>query len=212
VKDGEHGCLLYLDEWNRQRILFHFLKQSLLAEYLCVYATATQSLEEARQSMKLHGLDLKDNALDKASLFVVRGEDLYGAPEKPDIARWLFSIQSTYDNAIRDGKRGLRIAADLSSYFLNHGFVKQWFELESSLETKIDAKIAIICAYDVSEAPSKDALSVVHFYKDLFTSSSSSSSLTDKESTVRAKKGEEKEVHGFAVIPFDDQTSMIVRF
>lgn len=192
VEDGEHGCLLYLKEWDKQKILFHFLKKSLSDGYYCVYATATQSVEEAKKSMKMHGLN-SDSFLD--SLRVVRGEELYNSPDEPDTEKWLASIEKTYEAAIRNGKKGLKIAADLSSYFLNNGLVQQWFDLESSLEAKLKTKVTIICAYDASEAPSTDALSVIHFYKNLDSSQET-----------------QGEAHNFAVIPLDFGQSMIVRF
>jgi hypothetical protein len=34
-------------------------------------------------------------------------------------------------------KKGVRVAADLSSYFLSRGLVEQWHKLEYALERKV---------------------------------------------------------------------------
>ena len=194
VKDGEHGCLLYLEEWDKQRILFHFLARSLSDGYYCVYATATQSIDEAKSSMKIHGLE--PNNKDSDCLLVVKGEDLYENPDEPNIKKWLASVETTYEKSIKIGKKGLRIAADLSSYFLSRGLLQQWFDLESSLGAKFKNKIAIICAYDAGEAPSRDALSVLNFYKKL-----------------QSEEHGALEVHSFALIPVAlEEENLVVRF
>ena len=50
---------------------------------------------------------------------------------------------------ISKGKRGVRIAADLSSYFLSHGLAEQWHSLEYVLERKLSLPVSILCAYDL---------------------------------------------------------------
>jgi hypothetical protein len=60
-----------------------------------------------------------------SSLIIIRGEDLYTNPDNPDIENWVKTIKSISDMFVSKGKKGVRVASDLSYYFLSRGLVKQ---------------------------------------------------------------------------------------
>lgn len=63
-------------------------------------------------------------------------------------------------------KRGIRIAADLSSHFLSRGYVDQWFELEYALERKMSVRVPVLCAYDAS-MPSIDLIDILKYHIEI---------------------------------------------
>ncbi len=83
------------------------------------------------------------------SIIILRGEDLYKNADNPDIENWINSTKSISDMFISKGKKGVRVAADLSSYFLSHDLVEQWLKLEYVVVRKVLLPICILCAYDV---------------------------------------------------------------
>jgi hypothetical protein len=74
---------------------------------------------------------------------------LYKNADNPDIESWINTTKSICDIFISKGKKGVRVAADLSSYFLSHGLAEQWHKLEYALERKLSLPISILCAYDI---------------------------------------------------------------
>jgi hypothetical protein len=50
-------------------------------------------------------------------------------------------------------KKGLRIATDLTSFFLPHGLYVSLFDVEHSFQPRMDLPITLICAYDAAIIP-----------------------------------------------------------
>jgi MEDS: MEthanogen/methylotroph, DcmR Sensory domain len=152
LKAGEHGCVFYLSKEEMQMIHFAFVKSGLENNWGVVYATATESIDEVRNAMQSYGINTRYYEKEEegnGSLIIIRGEDLYKNADNPDIENWINSTKSVSDMFISKGKKGVRVAADLSSYFLSRGLIEQWLELEYALERKVSLPISILCAYDV---------------------------------------------------------------
>lgn len=152
LKAGEHGCVFYLSKEEMQMIHFAFVKSGLENNWGVVFATATESIDEVRNAMQSYGINTRYYEKEEegnGSLIIIRGEDLYKNADNPDIENWINSTKSVSDMFISKGKKGVRVAADLSSYFLSRGLIEQWLELEYALERKVSLPISILCAYDV---------------------------------------------------------------
>jgi hypothetical protein len=152
LKAGEHGCVFYLSKEEMQMIHFAFVKSGLENNWGVVYATATESIDEVRNAMQSYGINTRYYEKEEegnGSFIIIRGEDLYKNADNPDIENWINSTKSVSDMFISKGKKGVRVAADLSSYFLSRGLIEQWLELEYALERKVSLPISILCAYDV---------------------------------------------------------------
>ncbi len=124
-----------------------FVRSGLESDYGAVYATAIEPLEKVRKAMIEYGIDT-DGYEKNGSLILIKGDELYKDAAKPDLDLWKKSAKSISDNFNAKGKKGVRIAADLSSYFLSRGLVDQWFELEYALERKMSVPVSVLCAYD----------------------------------------------------------------
>jgi len=151
LEAGEHGCIFYFSKEEMQKIHFAFVKSGLENNWGVVYATATESVEEIRKSMQRHGintLQYEEDGDGDGSLIIVKGEELYKNAENPDVDNWMNAAKSISDNFISKGKKGVRVAADLSTYFLSRRLIQQWHDLEYILEKKLSSPISILCAYD----------------------------------------------------------------
>lgn len=104
---------------------------------------------------------------DNKSLIILRGEELYKNPEKPDIENWVNTAKSLSEMFVsKKGKIGVRVAADLSSYFLSRGLARQWHDLEYALEKRISLPMSVLCAYD-SRIKELWDMDVLKFYTKL---------------------------------------------
>jgi hypothetical protein len=131
LKVGEHGCVYFSSKEEMQMIHFAFVKSGLENNWGVVYATATESIDEVRNSMQRYGINTQYYEKEKeekgnGSLIIVRGEDLYKNTDNPDIENWINTTKSLSDMFISKGKKGFRMASDLSSHFLSRGLVEQW--------------------------------------------------------------------------------------
>lgn len=154
LKVGEHGCVYFSSKEEMRMILLAFVKSGLENNWGVVYATATESIDEVRNAMQRYGINTqyyekKEEEKGNGSLIIIRGEDLYKNADNPDIENWINITKSVSDMFISKGKKGFRMAADLSSYFLSRGLVEQWLKLEYVLERKLSLPISILCAYDI---------------------------------------------------------------
>ena len=152
---GEHGCVFYISEEDMYNVHFSYVKSGLENNWGVVYVTATDSKEKIRKSMQIHGINTLEyenngHGHGDGSLLLMSGEELYNNAENPDITKWRNSVKFVSDIFISKGKKGVRVAADLSSYFLSKGLIHQWHELEYVLEKKLSLPVSVLCAYDAS--------------------------------------------------------------
>src|SRR5215210_5576106 len=148
---GEHGCIFYISKEDMYNVHFSYVKSGLENNWGVVYVTATDSKEEIRKSMQSHGIntsEYENNGHGDGSLLLMNGKELYKNAEEPDISKWKNSVKFVSDMFISKGKKGVRVAADLSSYFLSKGLIDQWHELEYVLEKKLSLPVSVLCAYD----------------------------------------------------------------
>lgn len=164
LKAGEHGCIFFVSEEDFKNIQFEFVKSGLEQNWGVVYATATETTDKVRGSMKQYEIDVQKYESD-GSLIIVRGEDLYKNPENPDLQAWTATAKSVCKDFIVKGKKGIRVAADLSSYFLSRGLTKQWFQLEYALERRFAIPLTVICGYDARQIPASKDLDIIEYYK-----------------------------------------------
>jgi hypothetical protein len=154
LKVGEHGCVYFSSKEEMQMIHFAFVKSGLENNWGVVYATAIESIDEVRNAMQKYGINTRyyekeEEEKGNGSLIIIRGEDLYKNTDNPDIENWINTTKSLSDMFISKGKKGFRMASDLSSHFLSRGLVEQWLKLEYVLERKLSLPISILCAYDI---------------------------------------------------------------
>ncbi len=190
LKAGEHGCMFFRSKKRFQTLQFAFLKSGLEQNWGAVYATATEPTDSVKIAMRESGIDVQKYEGD-GSLLIVRGEDLYKNAENPDLQGWTDSAKRVCDNFIAKGKKGARVAADLSSYFLRNKLTKQWFQLEYILEKRFSLPLTVICGYDASNVPASSDLDIIDYYK-----------------FIRAEKKEYIDSHSFAIYD-NDKKSLI---
>ena len=127
-----------------------YLREGIKQGYLGVALTVKEGMNEVREALMRRGIDV-DKYVRDGSLMIVDSDQLYVSRENPDIQAWLNAAKAVVDNAVKSGKKGVRIAGLLSNHFLRRGFTDQWFRLESSLHRRLNMPCSAICGYDVSQ-------------------------------------------------------------
>ncbi|MDQ6723195.1 MAG: MEDS domain-containing protein [Thermoproteota archaeon] len=147
----EHGCVFFFSKEGKQNILFDFVKSGLENNWGVVYIVDMESIDKIIELMQKYDINLKqyEKSVDcGSSLIIIKGDEMYKDPNNPDIENWINTIKSLSDMFISRGKRGVRVAADLSSYFVSNGLSEQWYKLEDAIESKPSLPISVLCAYD----------------------------------------------------------------
>ena len=109
--------------------------------------------------MENYGIDVNKYEKD-GSLFIQKGEEIYKDPVKPDLE--LHKKQANYviNYFINRGKKGLRIATDLTSFFLPQGLYISLFDVEHLFKPIMDLPLTLICAYDAGIIPAVKDLDI----------------------------------------------------
>ena len=152
LKANEHGCVFFFSQEGKQTILFDFVKSGLESNWGVVYIVTIESIDKVIELMQKYGINLKhfekSDDGSSSSLIIIKGDEMYKNPNNPDIENWINTIKSLSDMFISKGKKGVRVAADLSSYFISNGLSEQWYKLEDAIENKPSLPISVLCAYD----------------------------------------------------------------
>jgi hypothetical protein len=161
---GEHGVVFYTSKEEMRNIHFAFVKSGLESNWAVIYTAPGSYAEVLRNAMQNYGIDTKKYEED-GSLFLQRGEDAYKNPAKPDLDFFKMQANDIINYYMNKGQKGLRIATDLTSFFLPQGYYVSLFDAEQLFQPRIDLPITLICAYDAAIIPAIKDLDITFFYK-----------------------------------------------
>jgi hypothetical protein len=163
---GEHGILFYTSKEEMRNIHFAFVKSGLENNWAVVYAAPGSYSEDLRKEMQNYGIDTKRYEED-GSLIIQKGEEIYKDPVKPDLEFLKMQANDVINYFVNKGKKGLRIATDLTSFFLPNGLYLSLFDIEDLFKPRTDLPLTLICAYDAAIIPSAKDLDITFFYKKI---------------------------------------------
>ena len=161
---GEHGILFYTSRKEMRNIHFAFVKSGLENNWGVVYAAPGSYSEELRNEMQNYGIDTRKYEED-GSLVIQKGEEIYKDPAKPDLEFHKRQANDVVNYFMNKGKKGLRVATDLTSFFLPHGLYISLFDVEHLFRPRTDLPLTLICAYDAAIIPAAKDLDITFFYK-----------------------------------------------
>jgi hypothetical protein len=161
---GEHGILFYTSIDEMRNIHFAFVKSGLENNWGVIYAAPGSYSEELRNAMQSYGIDTNKYE-ENGSLVIQKGEDIYKDPVKPNLESFKAESNDVINYFLDKGKKGLRIATDLTSFFLPHGLYVSLFDVEHLFQPRMDLPLTLICAYDASIIPAIKDIDIVFFYK-----------------------------------------------
>lgn len=164
VGAGEHGTIFYTSKEEMRNIHFAFVKSGLENNWAIVYTAPGSYSEELRNAMQVYGIDTK-NYEEDGSLFIQRGEDAYKNPAKPDLDYFKTQANDIIKDFMNKGKKGLRIATDITSFFLPQGFYVSLLDAEHLFQPRMDLPITVVCAYDAAIIPAIKDLDITFFFK-----------------------------------------------
>jgi hypothetical protein len=161
---GEHGIIFYTSKEEMRNIHFAFVKSGLENNWAVIYSAPGSYSEELRSAMQNYGIDTKKYEEDD-SLFIQKGEDAYKNPAKPDLDYFKTQSNDIIKYFMNKGKKGLRIATDLTSFFLPKGLYVSLLDAEHLFQPRMDLPVTLICAYDAAILPAIRDLDITFFYK-----------------------------------------------
>ena len=166
VRSGEHGCIFFTMREDMRRLHYAYVISGLEQNMGVVYATPSQTYDETRNAMENYGIDVKKYE-QNGSLMIVKGEDIYKSGEIPDLENAKNTVKTVVEGFLSKGKEGVRIAGDLTSYFLPRGLLMEWFNLESLFERQTSLPLTVLCAYDANQIPATKDLDIMFYYKKI---------------------------------------------
>jgi hypothetical protein len=166
IKAGEHGVMFYTSKKEMRNIHFAFVKSGIENNWAVIYLAPDSYARELRKAMQNYGIDTKKYEED-GSLFIHKAEDAYKNPAKPDIDFFKTQANDIISHYMNKGKKGLRIATDITSFFLPQGYYVSLFDAEQLFQPRMDLPITIICAYDAAIIPAVKDVDIVFFYKEI---------------------------------------------
>lgn len=161
---GEHGTIFYTSKEEMRNIHFAFVKSGLENNWAVIYTAPGSYSEELRNAMQDYGIDTKKYE-ENGSLFMQKGEDAYKNPAKPDLDYFKTQANDIIKDFMNKGKKGLRIATDLTSFFLPKGHYVSLLDAEHLFQPRMDLPVTLICAYDAAIIPAIKDLDITFFYK-----------------------------------------------
>jgi hypothetical protein len=166
VRPGEHGCIFFTNQDDMRKLHYAYVLSGLEQNMGVVYATPSESYEETQNAMRRYGIDIERYQQDN-SLLVVKGEDIYKEGDKPDLENAKNTVKAVVEGFLSKGKEGVRIAGDLTSYFLPRGLLMEWFNLESLFERQSSLPLTVLCAYDANQISATKDLDIMFYYKKI---------------------------------------------
>lgn len=164
IKAGEHGVMFYTSREDMRNIHFAFVKSGLESNWGVVYAAPGSYAEDLRNEMQNYGIDVKRYEED-GSLFIQKGEEIYKDPVKPDLELFKKQANGVISYFLSKGKKGVRVATDITSFFFPHRLYISLFDVEHLFKPRMDLPLTIICAYDAAIIPAVMDLDITFFYK-----------------------------------------------
>ena len=166
IKGGEHGVMFYTSQEDMRKIHFAFIKSGLENNWGAVYSAPGSYSEDIRNEMQNYGIDIKKYEED-GSLFIQKGEEIYKDPVKPDLELNRKQADNVINYFLNKGKKGVRLATDLTSFFLPLGLYISLFDVEHLFKPRMDLPLTLICAYDADIIPAVKDLDIAFFYKKI---------------------------------------------
>lgn len=106
-------------------------------------------------------------SMKKMVAYLFRAEDAFNDPKTPDIQYCRKQSEGVVKYFNEKGKTGLRIATDLTSFFIPRGLYVSLFDLEHLFERRADLPIVLLCAYDATAIPATTDLDIAFFCKKI---------------------------------------------
>jgi len=164
IKGGEHGMMFYTSKEDMRKIQFAFINSGLENDWGVVYVAPGSYSEGLRKEMQKYGIDVKKYE-ESGGLLIQKCEEIYLDPGKPDFEFFKKQGNDAINYFLNKGKKGVRVATDVTSFFLPHGFYTSLLDAEHLFRPRMDLPLTIICAYDATIIPAVMDLDIGFFYK-----------------------------------------------
>ncbi len=150
IKKHDHVLYVYQNSSQMLDAASLFLKKGLDCNESLMFITDKFSKEEICSELtKRWNVNVSD-LQEKKQLFITSGKEWYFQDGKLDPERLMSLWKTASDEAISNGKKGLRVFADTAEFFDN-SLEFQLHNYECKLEQTFQIPFTAICAYDLSK-------------------------------------------------------------
>lgn len=156
----DHACLGYSDERSRTAMVVAWLGEGLAQGQRAVYV-ADEPVDELRA--ELAGIPDRDARMRRGDLVLCRTSDVYDLSRPIEADTQLAFYDRAVRQALSDGFRGLRIAADITSLVSDpdrRPAHVHWEQVADRYAT--DQPMAPLCLYDLRRVSALDAVAGCH--------------------------------------------------
>ncbi len=146
LRPTNHVIFVYDTPEAKYDILFSYLKVGLDNGEVGVYVASDEEPSQIREAMKKFGVDV-ENYENTGALRLYGYEEAYIIDGKFDFATTMNFWNKLYNEAIRQGFKGLRVAGEMACFF-KHDLVQELIEYEKALHSVLDIPMIAVCAYN----------------------------------------------------------------
>jgi hypothetical protein len=157
---SDHACTSYASDAQRAKVVSAWLRDGAELGQRAMYVG-----EGSVEALLADLADFSDpqRALESGALVVASAVDLYDIGEAIDPATQLAFYDGAVEQAITDGYRGLRVAADITPLVLDEDLRTSHLHWEQYADRYMtDRPLAPLCIYDARRIPALPAISAVH--------------------------------------------------
>lgn len=159
LRPTNHVIFVYDNPEAKYKVLFNYLKVGLNNGEVGVYVASDETPGQIREAMKKSGIDAEKH--EKAGALCIYGyEEAYIIDGKFDFATTMNFWNNLYDEASKQGFKGLRVTGEMACFF-KHGLVQELIGYEKALHSTLDIPMIAVCAYNAKNLnKTKDPINI----------------------------------------------------
>ncbi len=146
LRPSNHVIFVYDNPEAKYNVLFNYIKFGLDNGEAGVYVASDEKPNQIREAMKKFGINVEKHEKTKA-LHILGYEDFYIIDGKFSSNTTMDSWIRFYDEALKNGFKGLRVTGETSCFFENN-LIRELIEYEKMLHKVMDIPMIAICAYN----------------------------------------------------------------
>lgn len=153
IRAGDHVCLLYKDLAEQMEAVVPYLQEGLTHGEACVYVVDDRISDQILRALTRAGVDV-ELQIERGSLAVKNKFQAYAQEGKFDPHEAMEKLLKTYQEKVKAGFGGLRIAVEMTWALETEDAFDQLMEYEEMLNKFFSDKRTIsLCQYNVNRFP-----------------------------------------------------------
>ena len=148
MRPTNHVIFVYDSKEAKRNVLFSYIKFGLESGEMTVYVATEESINEIREAMQSHGINVEEYR-QKGALRILNYDEIYIIDGEFNINVTMSVWNKLYSEALAKGFNGMRVTGEMSCFF-KHNLLQELLEYESALHRVLEIPMIAICAYSAS--------------------------------------------------------------